>query len=121
MYLLKFDADSDIAIFRPKEAEGHDICGLTLDQLGLASSDRSTFPVWIIAYSSYDSPPGSILGKALQTKETELREARYKEIMLKKPKTIFEYMTYGYSESLAATREGSYIMGKIRPDRSIQI
>ena len=62
-YLLKFNADSDVAIFRRKEAEGHDIYGLTLDQLGLALSDRSTFPVWTIAYSSYDSPLGSVLAK----------------------------------------------------------
>ena len=89
-----------------------------VDQLGLASSGCSTFPVWTIAYSSYDSPLGSVLGKALQTKEIELREAKHKEIMLKKPRIIFEYMTYGYFENLAATREGSYVMGKNRPDEA---
>ena len=115
---MKFDADLDIAIFRRKEAEGHNICGLTLNQLGLASLDRSNFPVQTIAYSSYNSPLGSVLGKTLQTKKTEPQEARCKEIMLKKPTTIFEYITYGYFESLAATREGSYIMGKIRPDEA---
>lgn len=38
--------------------------------------------------------------------------------MLKKPKPIFEYIIYGYFKSLAASREGSFIMRKIRPDEA---
>lgn len=135
VWLWKHDPASDIAIFRVKPASIELLPPnpVKLDQLSVPPQDDSSFPVWTIAYSCHDTPLRVQEGKDFieERKKEEPSDSewygqgsleerenkgprRWEKILQKNPSTVFEYLAYGYFESLDMTNQGKEIIGVLK-------